>query len=89
MLKRRLTSFPITFSLDGVEHTVEAWSDMSALEAVRIVTGRAGVPSRCESGICGTCESLVDGVPFRLCAAGATRIDGTTIVLSGVRRGSS
>jgi aerobic-type carbon monoxide dehydrogenase small subunit (CoxS/CutS family) len=87
MLTPKLFQVPVTFTVAGVEHCVEAWSDMTALEAVRLAVGRAGVPSRCESGICGTCESLVDGVGVRLCATGIGRIDGTTISLRGSQPG--
>jgi aerobic-type carbon monoxide dehydrogenase small subunit (CoxS/CutS family) len=81
MLRPKLVQVPVTFTVAGIEHSVEAWSDMTALEVVRLAVGRSGAPSRCEAGICGTCESLVDGVAVRLCATGIGRIDGSTITL--------
>jgi aerobic-type carbon monoxide dehydrogenase small subunit (CoxS/CutS family) len=87
MLRPKLSQVPVTFTVAGTEHCVEAWSDMTALEVVRLVVGRDGAPSRCEAGICGTCESLVDGVVVRLCATGVGRIEGTTISLPGSAAG--
>jgi carbon-monoxide dehydrogenase small subunit len=63
--------------VDGVDHVVEAWSDMSALEALRVVHPAA--PSRCESGICGTCEVLVDGEVVRVCSLPAQRLEGADV----------
>jgi aerobic-type carbon monoxide dehydrogenase small subunit (CoxS/CutS family) len=81
VLRPKLTQSTVTFTVDDVVYTVEAWSDMTALEVVRLAVGRSGVPSRCESGICGTCESSVNDQPVRLCATGAGRIEGATISL--------
>jgi aerobic-type carbon monoxide dehydrogenase small subunit (CoxS/CutS family) len=81
ILRPRLTQSPVTFKIDGVEHTVDAWSDMSALEVVREAVGRAVAPSKCEAGLCGTCESLINGDVVRICSVSARRLDGTTVVL--------
>ncbi len=78
-LSPRLAQLTITFTIDGAPHTVAAWSDMTALEVVRAAIGRAGLPSKCEAGICGTCESRVDGVATRLCSVPGRVIDGTTV----------
>jgi aerobic-type carbon monoxide dehydrogenase small subunit (CoxS/CutS family) len=85
MLRPKLSQADVSFTIDGVEHLVDAWSDMTALEVIRVALGRQAVPSRCESGICGTCESLVDGVAVRLCATSAGRIDRTSISLPATR----
>jgi len=78
-LRPRLTHVPATFTIDGATHTVDAWSDMTALEVVRQALGKQGMPSRCESGICGTCEVLVNGGPMRLCSIPGRAIDASTI----------
>ncbi len=70
----------VTFTLDGQSYSFATWSDTSALWAVRFLA-KSDRPERgCEMGECGTCESLVDGVPARLCLMSSTTLDGTTIV---------
>jgi ferredoxin len=79
VLRPRLREIPITFILDGVEHSMTAWSDMSALEALRLATNRARFHSKCEMGVCGTCEVHVNGAQVRVCALSAEKLDGTTV----------
>ena len=74
-LRPRFEQIAMSFTIDGAAFAVTAWSDMTALEVVRLALGRDGMPSKCESGICGTCEVLVDGVPTRLCSAPARTVD--------------
>ena len=81
MLRPRLGQRTLHVTIGDTPHTVEVWSDMSALEAVRLVVGRSGAPSRCEYGMCGTCEALVDGVVTRICSVGALKLEGTTVIL--------
>ncbi len=75
MLRPRLSQFPITFTVDGVEHTIEVWADMSALEALRSLGDREDFPSKCEAGICGRCEVIVNGTVTRVCSVSARRLD--------------
>ena len=69
----------VTFTLAGVSHTVQTWTDYSALATIRMVTGRKRLASKCEMGLCGTCEALVDGVTRRLCSLPPSAIDGAVI----------
>jgi aerobic-type carbon monoxide dehydrogenase small subunit (CoxS/CutS family) len=70
----------VTFTLDGSELSFSAWSDTPALWAIHYL-GKAIKPKRgCEMGQCGTCESLLDGVPTRLCQLPATSLDGVAIL---------
>jgi aerobic-type carbon monoxide dehydrogenase small subunit (CoxS/CutS family) len=77
-LRPRLEELAVGVRVDGVDHVVTTWSDMSALEALRLVHPAA--PSRCESGICGTCEVLLDGAVARICSLPARRLDGADVV---------
>jgi aerobic-type carbon monoxide dehydrogenase small subunit (CoxS/CutS family) len=80
VLRPHLREIPITFTLDAVEHSMTAWSDMAALEALRLVTNRARFRSKCEMGLCGTCEVEVDGAVVRVCAMSAEKLNGTEVV---------
>lgn len=76
----------VTFEIDGQRFSFATWSDVSALFAIRFLA-RYDRPRRgCEAGLCGTCESLVDGQPARLCQLPSTALDGVSIV-SGSRPG--
>mgnify|MGYP002084878407 CR=1 FL=1 len=76
----------VTFEIDGLPFSFATWSDISALFAIRFLA-RYDRPRRgCEAGICGTCESLVDGEPTRLCQLPSTALDGVSIV-SGSKPG--
>jgi aerobic-type carbon monoxide dehydrogenase small subunit (CoxS/CutS family) len=77
VLRPRLEELTLRVRVDGVTHTVTAWSDMSALEALRTVLPSA--PSKCEAGICGTCAVLLDGVVERVCSLPAHRLDGASV----------
>ncbi|MEP7045760.1 MAG: hypothetical protein ABI949_03715, partial [Ilumatobacteraceae bacterium] len=70
----------VTFEIDGRDFTFDTWSDVSALFAIRFLAKHDRPKRGCESGLCGTCESLVDGVPTRLCLVPSTSLDGVSIV---------
>ena len=76
----------VTFEIDGLRFCFPTWSDVSALIAIRFLAKHDRPRRGCESGLCGTCESLVDGKPTRLCQMPSTSLDGVSIV-SGSRPG--
>ena len=76
----------VTFEIDGRQFTFATWSDVSALFAIRFLAKYDRPRRGCEAGLCGTCESLVDGRPMRLCQLPSTSLDGVSIV-SGSRPG--
>ncbi len=77
-LRPHIEQLTLHVRVDGVDQVIDAWSDMSALQALRAVHPSA--PSRCESGICGTCEVVFDGTPTRICSLPAARLDGASLV---------
>lgn len=79
-LRPSIAELTLHVRVDGVDRVVQAWSDMTALQVLREGLGHGRAPSRCESGICGTCEVLVDGVVVRVCSLPAARLDGATLV---------
>jgi aerobic-type carbon monoxide dehydrogenase small subunit (CoxS/CutS family) len=70
----------VAFDIDGLQFSFATWSDVSALFAIRFLAKHDRPRRGCESGLCGTCESLVDGVPTRLCLLPSTSLDGVSIV---------
>lgn len=77
----------VQFTLNGQPMTFKTWSDTSALWAIRFL-GRSEKPARgCEMGSCGTCESMVDGLPTRLCQMASTSLQGRMILTGGRGQG--
>jgi aerobic-type carbon monoxide dehydrogenase small subunit (CoxS/CutS family) len=69
----------VSFTVDDRACTFQTWSDMSALLAIRLIA-RHPTPRRgCEAGLCGSCESLVNGQPTRLCQMSSTELDGLVV----------
>ncbi len=69
----------VTFEVDGCAHSFATWSDKSALIAVRYLAKHPRPRRGCEAGLCGACESLVNGQPTRLCQLPSTSLDGCVI----------
>jgi carbon-monoxide dehydrogenase small subunit len=79
VLRPRIEEVTVRFTVDGEEHAVAVYSDESALRALQQRFGRPRFPSSCEQGLCGTCETVVDGRPTRLCLIAAARLDGLSL----------
>jgi aerobic-type carbon monoxide dehydrogenase small subunit (CoxS/CutS family) len=78
-LRPRIDELTLHVRVDGVDRVVTAWSDMSALQVLRECLGHREAPSRCEAGLCGTCEVRLDGAISRICSVPARRLDGATL----------
>jgi len=72
----------VNFSVDDRRVTIETWSDLSAPLAIRLIARHPSPPRGCENGLCGSCESLVDGQPTRLCQMRSADLDGRIVVTS-------
>ncbi len=70
----------VTFEIDGNTHSFATWSDTSALFAIRFLAKHDRPRRGCESGLCGTCESMVNGEPTRLCQLPSTSLEGCHII---------
>lgn len=67
-----MSAFDIGFSLDGtsVTHAVAAGTSLAEL---------LGLHAGCGEGVCGSCTTLVNGVPVRSCLMLAVQADGCAI----------
>jgi aerobic-type carbon monoxide dehydrogenase small subunit (CoxS/CutS family) len=82
VLRPRLESQNITVTVDGQPVAITVWSDMAALEALRLATNRAQFRSSCEMGLCGACEVQVDGAVTRVCSMPAFDLANRTVTTS-------
>jgi putative selenate reductase molybdopterin-binding subunit len=86
MLLPEATEVAVAFTCDGVAYQIDVPSDLSALRAIREIAGHERPRRGCEAGICGKCESLVDGIETRLCQLPAPSLDGIDIVTPAPRK---
>ena len=83
---RRFEPLQVTFTVDGDEFCVDAWPDLSALRTIRDVARHPRPRRGCEMGLCGSCESKVDGVERRLCQMSSASLEGVVIETPAPRR---
>ncbi len=66
-------------SVNGVEHDVDASSDMPLLWVLRDLIGLTGTKYGCGIAQCGNCTVHVDGVPMKSCITPASSMAGRRI----------
>ncbi len=76
----RLGERRVRFTADGTEFDLVVPSDMSVLQILRDIAGHPRPAWRCELGVCGSCESVMNGEVVRLCTFGPKRLDGAVII---------
>jgi aerobic carbon-monoxide dehydrogenase small subunit len=62
-----MQAIPITFRVNGEEHTVLAEPRKLLCDVLREDCGLTGTHVGCEHGVCGACTVLLDGRPARSC----------------------
>ncbi|MBE3573159.1 MAG: (2Fe-2S)-binding protein [Moorella humiferrea] len=70
----------ISFTVNGLQVTLEVDVRESLLEVLRERLGYTGVKKGCEVGECGACTVLIDGTPVDSCIYLAVWADGKDIV---------
>ena len=75
---------PIT--VDGVEYAILSDPTMAALKAIREIAEHVRPKRGCQEGICGKCESKVDGEDTRLCITPIGSLSGAIIVTPPPRK---
>lgn len=69
----------ITFTLNGVQTTLEARSDRRVVDLLREDLGLTGTKESCGVGDCGACTVLVDGESRLSCLMLAAQLEGRSI----------
>jgi aerobic-type carbon monoxide dehydrogenase small subunit (CoxS/CutS family) len=70
----------ITLTVDTVEYTVHVDPTMASLKAIREYAEHVRPKRGCQEGICGKCESDVNGEKARLCITPIGTLEGAIIV---------
>ena len=83
---RGLAPVPVSLTIDGVAYDLCVDPSMAGLKAIREYAGHERPRRGCQAGICGKCESRVDGKETRLCLTQIGDLDGTTIETPAPRK---
>lgn len=79
---------PITFHVNGSEHTVHAWPMSRLLDVLREELRLTGTKEGCGEGECGACAVLLDGELVNSCLVPVAHADGANITtIEGLARG--
>jgi isoquinoline 1-oxidoreductase alpha subunit len=70
----------ITFTLNGVAHTVDATDDMPLLWAIRDLAGLTGTKFGCGIAQCGACTVHLDGKAVRSCVLPMAAVGASNVV---------
>jgi succinate dehydrogenase/fumarate reductase-like Fe-S protein len=71
----------VRVTVDGSVYELVVDPTMASLKAIRERPRRG-----CQEGICGKCESVVDGVATRLCITPIGALEGATVITPTPRR---
>lgn len=74
-----MTERMITFTLNGVKHTVRVAENTFLLDLLREDLGLTGTKRGCGNGECGACTVLVDGLPVASCIYPAVKVEGKSL----------
>ena len=73
-------------TVDDVEYSILADPTMAALKAIREIAEHVRPRRGCQEGICGKCESKVNGQDTRLCITPIGTLGGAIVVTPAPRK---
>lgn len=83
------TEHPVLLAVNGLEHRESVPVDMLLVDFLRDRLGLTGTKFGCDTGHCGSCTVLVDGLSVKSCTMLAVQADGTQVTtIEGVSGGS-
>jgi len=82
------TERPVSVEVNGQEHRESVPVDMLLVDFLRARLGLTGTKFGCDTGHCGACTVLVDGLSVKSCTMLAVQADGTKVTtIEGVSEG--
>jgi len=73
------TERPVSLIVNGLEHRESVPVDMLLVDFLRDRLGLTGTKFGCDTGHCGSCTVLVDGLSVKSCTVLAVQADGTKV----------
>jgi carbon-monoxide dehydrogenase small subunit len=83
------TQHPVSLAVNGVEHRESVPVDLLLVDFLRERLGLTGTKFGCDTGHCGSCTVLVDGLSVKSCTMLAVQADGTQVTTIEGVAGSS
>src|SRR5436309_8228579 len=85
---RTSTECPVSVAVNGLEHRESVPVDMLLVDFLRDHLGLTGTKFGCDTGHCGSCTVLVEGLSVKSCAMLAVQADGANVTtIEGVSEG--
>src|SRR3954454_12731500 len=82
------TERPVSLTVNGLEHRESVPVDMLLVDFLRDRLGLTGTKFGCDTGHCGSCTVLVDGLSVKSCTMLTVQADGSNITtIEGVSEG--
>ena len=82
--------YPLRFTLNGEEKSLDIEPGISALELIRNTLDLKGTKEGCGIGECGACTIMVDGKAVNACLIFAAQLDGRSVLtVEGLSRGDA
>jgi aerobic carbon-monoxide dehydrogenase small subunit len=72
-------TIPVSVTVNGQLHTINVPPHLLLVDFIRDTLGLTGTKIGCETGQCGACTVLVDGLSVKSCAMLAAQTDGSKI----------
>ena len=72
-------TIPVSVTVNGQLHTIDVAPHLLLVDFIRDTLGLTGTKIGCETGQCGACTVLVDGLSVKSCAMLAAQTDGSQI----------
>ena len=72
-------TIPLSLTVNGHVHALTVAPRLLLVDLIRDVLGLTGTKIGCETGQCGACTVLVDGISVKSCAMLAAQADGATL----------
>jgi carbon-monoxide dehydrogenase small subunit len=72
--------YPLRFTLNGAEKSLDIEPGISALELIRDILDLKGTKEGCGIGECGACTVVVDGKAVNACLMFAAQLDGRDVL---------
>ena len=76
----------VTITVDTAIYTITVDATMAALKAIREIAEHPRPRRGCQEGVCGKCESTVNGQETRLCITAIGSLDGAVVCTPVPRR---
>src|SRR5512137_1545152 len=78
----------ISFTINGIQRTVEVEPEMTLLDVIRDVLDLTGTKRGCDNSTCGTCVVIVNGKAVKSCNYPIAKSQGAVILtVEGISKG--